>query len=206
MPCRPTTAACTTATACSKRCASVRAPCDSSKPTWRVWRTAASGCGIPFAAMPQLRADISAAAKLAPPEAVLKIIVTRGSASAADTHRTAAKRRGECCRCGRRCRCPPRSTTVCALHVAAIRLADNPALAGIKHLNRLENVLAAQEAAADGAFDALMLDARGRVISGTMCNCSLARAGTLATPRVDLLRRGGRHARRRDARVRGRTG
>ncbi|MGA1562666.1 MAG: aminotransferase class IV, partial [Gammaproteobacteria bacterium] len=52
-------------------------------------------------------------------------------------------------------------------------LAAQPALAGIKHSNRLEQVLARMEwgVGADAAFDeGLMSDAEGRIIEGTMSN------------------------------------
>ena len=45
-----------------------------------------------------------------------------------------------------------------ALYLCTTRLAIQPALAGIKHLNRLENVLARMEWRDDQFFDGLMLD------------------------------------------------
>jgi 4-amino-4-deoxychorismate lyase len=58
-------------------------------------------------------------------------------------------------------------------------------LAGLKHLNRLENVLAASELTADASFDALMLDTSERLVSATASNVFLVRDGELLTPRVD---------------------
>jgi 4-amino-4-deoxychorismate lyase len=52
----------------------------------------------------------------------------------------------------------------------ATRLGLNPALAGIKHLNRLEQVLGAREVALAGANEGLMLDQNDRVIAGTRSN------------------------------------
>ena len=72
-----------------------------------------------------------------------------------------------------------------ALHRASFTLADNPVLAGIKHLSRLENVMAAAEATAAGAFDALLLDGAGHLISGAMSNVFLVRDGKIRTPRLD---------------------
>jgi len=72
-----------------------------------------------------------------------------------------------------------------ALCVSASRLADNPGLAGIKHLSRIENVMAGAEAAASHAFDALMLDSSGHVVSGAMSNVFLVRSGRVLTPRLD---------------------
>ena len=51
----------------------------------------------------------------------------------------------------RRRRTLRRRASICAWR--RLRLGENPALAGIKHLNRLENVLAAAEAAQPSAFD-----------------------------------------------------
>jgi 4-amino-4-deoxychorismate lyase len=63
-------------------------------------------------------------------------------------------------------------------------LAENPALAGLKHLNRLDNVLAASEPQ-EPVFDSLLLDAAGLLVSGTMCNVFLLREDRLVTPAVD---------------------
>jgi 4-amino-4-deoxychorismate lyase len=62
------------------------------------------------------------------------------------------------------------------------RLARQPRLAGIKHLNRLEQVLARSEWQDDYA-EGLMRDTDGLVIEGTMTNLFLVSAdGTLVTP------------------------
>lgn len=68
------------------------------------------------------------------------------------------------------------------------RLAVDGALAGIKHLNRLEQVLGAGEWP-DGDFtEGLMLDANGYVTEGTRSNLFFVRHGRLHTP--DLSRCG----------------
>lgn len=74
------------------------------------------------------------------------------------------------------------------LHLCSLRLGRQPRLAGIKHLNRLENVLAAAEFAGGGAAEGLLLDAGGLVIEGTRSNVFLISAGRLITP--DLSRCG----------------
>lgn len=61
------------------------------------------------------------------------------------------------------------------------RLARQPLLAGIKHLNRLEQVLARAEWQ-DEYAEGLMRDTDGRVIEGTMSNLFLVMEGTLLTP------------------------
>jgi 4-amino-4-deoxychorismate lyase len=68
------------------------------------------------------------------------------------------------------------------VRVCATRLSRNPVLAGIKHLNRLEQVLARREWADPGVHEGLMLDTGDRVIEGTMTNLFLVRAGRLVTP------------------------
>ena len=60
-------------------------------------------------------------------------------------------------------------------------LARNPRLAGIKHLNRLEQVLARAECPSTFA-DGLMCDTEGYAIEGTMSNLFIVRHGTLITP------------------------
>ncbi len=64
----------------------------------------------------------------------------------------------------------------------ALRLARQPRLAGIKHLNRLENVLARAEWDDPAVFEGLLCDDRGAVIGGVMSNLVVARDGELFTP------------------------
>lgn len=66
--------------------------------------------------------------------------------------------------------------------VCSTRLGANQALAGIKHLNRLEQVIARSEWDDPTMKEGLMLDARGRVIEGTMSNIFMLKDGTLHTP------------------------
>jgi 4-amino-4-deoxychorismate lyase len=62
------------------------------------------------------------------------------------------------------------------------RLARQPALAGLKHLNRLEQVLASQEWPDGDVMEGLMLDTEGLVIEGTRSNVFVASANQLFTP------------------------
>jgi 4-amino-4-deoxychorismate lyase len=71
------------------------------------------------------------------------------------------------------------------LRICATRLAEQPQLAGLKHLNRLEQVLARREWSSSVPQDGLMLDTAGRVIGGTMCNVFARIAGQLVTPSVE---------------------
>lgn len=68
------------------------------------------------------------------------------------------------------------------LRVCATRLGLNPALAGLKHLNRLEQVLARSEWDDPAIAEGLMLDVDGRVVEGTMSNLFLVRDGRILTP------------------------
>jgi 4-amino-4-deoxychorismate lyase len=66
-----------------------------------------------------------------------------------------------------------------------MRLGRNTSLAGLKHLNRLEQVLARAEWE-DGAMDeGLMQDDRGRVIAATQANLFVRMAGQWLTPVLD---------------------
>ncbi len=58
----------------------------------------------------------------------------------------------------------------------------NPALAGIKHLNRLEQVLARGEWHDSAIAEGVMSDMNGNIIEGTMSNLFFVRAGQLHTP------------------------
>jgi len=139
--------------------------------------------GVPFESIDALRADIACAAAQAPSVAIIKVIVTRGS----------SRRRGYAPEEGARPRrivalwptvLTPSVASGVVLGIAHSRAATSSALAGLKHLNRLENVLAAAEIA-EGEFDVIMVDFAHRVISGSSCNLFVVNAGRLATPHVD---------------------
>ena len=63
-----------------------------------------------------------------------------------------------------------------------LRLSRQPRLAGIKHLNRLENVLAAAEWSDTEIAEGVLLDERGYVIGGTRSNLFMMNDGLLSTP------------------------
>jgi 4-amino-4-deoxychorismate lyase len=65
------------------------------------------------------------------------------------------------------------------------RLGENPDLAGIKHCNRLEQVLARASFAGTDAFEGLLGSSSGLLISGTMSNVFLELDGELVTPELD---------------------
>jgi 4-amino-4-deoxychorismate lyase len=70
------------------------------------------------------------------------------------------------------------------LHWCDTPLSEQPALAGIKHLNRLENVLARRECDLAGHPEGLMCDREGRVICATSANVFVHADGIWQTPEV----------------------
>jgi 4-amino-4-deoxychorismate lyase len=72
------------------------------------------------------------------------------------------------------------------VRTAALRLGENPALAGLKHCNRLEQVLARREWTDPAITEALLFSSSGRLVSGTMSNVFIVDSSGLRTPRVDL--------------------
>jgi 4-amino-4-deoxychorismate lyase len=129
-----------------------------------------------------LAAEIAA---VAPGEASVKIIVTRGVAGRgyaipekAGTSRVVAAFD------------PPAYDPRLAVEgvrvrLCTLRLAFQPRLAGVKSLNRLENVLARGEWRDRAVHEGLLCDSEGRVIEGTMANVFVVRQGRLVTPRLD---------------------
>lgn len=63
-----------------------------------------------------------------------------------------------------------------------LRLSAQPRLAGVKHLNRLENVLARAEWKDPEISEGLLLDEGGHAICGTMSNLFIVEQGRLLTP------------------------
>jgi 4-amino-4-deoxychorismate lyase len=70
------------------------------------------------------------------------------------------------------------------LRVCDTRLGLNPRLAGIKHLNRLEQVLACAEWNDGGIAEGLMLGMDGRLICATAANVFIVKGGRLQTPDI----------------------
>ena len=126
----------------------------------------------------RLRAEaISLAQEL--PRALVKIIVTRGTATVrgyrpagdevplriVSVHEWPAASPGEF-----------------RVGLSPVRINGNPALAGIKHLNRLEQVLAQRAAAEVGMHEVLMCGERGTVACGSMSNLFIWQRDELLTP------------------------
>ena len=71
------------------------------------------------------------------------------------------------------------------VHWCRMQLAPQPALAGIKHCNRLEQVLARMEVDKAGCDEGLLLETDGRVVSATAANLLVHHHGRWVTPPVD---------------------
>lgn len=147
-------------------------------------------CGalaIPCLAQAQLREELALLAEHEP-DCAVKIVITRGS--------------------GQRGYAPPSPVEPTRIvmsfplprypaelahsgikvRLCSLRLGYQPALAGVKHLNRLENVLARAEWGDPEIAEGLLLDTEGNAIGGTMTNLFIVEHGALATP--DLSRCG----------------
>lgn len=73
-----------------------------------------------------------------------------------------------------------------SLAVLRTQVSSNSLLAGIKHLNRLEYVLAGQELSALSADSGLLLNSQGFVIEALHHNLFVVRSGVLYTPDLTL--------------------
>ena len=69
--------------------------------------------------------------------------------------------------------------------ICDLRLAIQPALGGIKHLNRLEQVLATAEDFDEGVEEGILLDQEDNVISAISANLFIVMNQRLLTPRLD---------------------
>lgn len=71
------------------------------------------------------------------------------------------------------------------INVSPVRLAHQPLLAGIKHCNRLENILAKQRLESSGFEEAVLLDGDGNVIECTAANLFMISGRELITPDLE---------------------
>jgi 4-amino-4-deoxychorismate lyase len=118
-------------------------------------------------------------------EGVLKLIVTRGSGPRG--YRPSGRERAT--RIASLHALPPAVSADAAgavrLRVCATPLSTNPALAGLKTLNRLDSVLARAEWQDARIWEGLMRDVAGNWVCGTMSNLFLRRGSVLMTPLLD---------------------
>jgi 4-amino-4-deoxychorismate lyase len=151
-------------------------------------RRLAAGCarlGLEAPEAATLRAEVQ---QLAAPcgRAIIKVLLTRGAAAARGYAVTGFEKPT---RISLRYPWPPEDPGLARagvrVRIAVLRLGENPALAGLKHCNRLEQVLARREWTDTGIAEALMFSSSGALVSGTMSNVFMVRDGKLYTPRVD---------------------
>lgn len=116
---------------------------------------------------------------------VLKLLVTRGSGGRGYRPDPEAPARRICMRFDPPLYPPAWQTEGVVVRVCCTQASHNPALAGIKHLNRLDNVLARSEWSDPGISEGLMLGPAGQLVGGTMSNLFLWDGRTLATPVID---------------------
>jgi 4-amino-4-deoxychorismate lyase len=141
--------------------------------------------GIALPGVVELRREILALA--APADRVIvKVLLTRGPAVARGYGLTGRER---ATRITLRYPWEPEEPRLAAegvrVRTAALRLAENPPLAGIKHLNRLEQVLARQEWSDPQISEALLFSSGGTLVSGVMSNVFLVDGRKLRTPLLD---------------------
>jgi 4-amino-4-deoxychorismate lyase len=147
----------------------------------------ADGCarlGIPAPDQPLLKAEIARAARI-PGVGVLKLIVSRGAGGRGYATDPEAPCRRWLAALSSRARPARNAIDGVAVRTLATRLAEQPLLAGLKHLNRLEQVLARRELADPGIGEGLMLDTAGRVVCGTMSNVYAVLDGEIVTPSLE---------------------
>ena len=72
------------------------------------------------------------------------------------------------------------------LRLCKLRYSQNPVLAGIKHLNRLEQVMARSEWNDIDIQEGLVMDQDDHIIEGTMSNVFYVKNGILYTPKLEL--------------------
>lgn len=114
--------------------------------------------------------------------AVVKVIITRGSSSRGYRPQSSALRTVVTVSEYRPYEATARNEGV-PVRVCEHRLSCNRATAGIKHLNRLDQVLARAEWS-DEFAEGIMLTDDGRVIEGTMSNLFVVEGSQILTPKI----------------------
>jgi 4-amino-4-deoxychorismate lyase len=147
------------------------------------------GCqrlGIDSGDLAEVRAEVSSLAREVE-NAIVKVILTRGTALARGYGVTG---REKATRITFRYAWPPETPTESQdgvrVRTAKLRVGENPALAGLKHCNRLEQILARREWTDPGIAESLLYSSSGRLVSGTMSNVFIVEGSRLRTPRLDF--------------------
>lgn len=140
---------------------------------------------IEFHAFEALRREIAQLASGAE-RALLKVLVTRGQATARGYAPQGDERASRIVlRYGWPLEDPRHAVDGVAVRIADLVLGENPRLAGLKHLNRLELVLARSELRGSPFLEALLLSSSGRLVSGTMTNVFVVLGTEIRTPQLD---------------------
>lgn len=126
----------------------------------------------------QLRSEATSIAQGAS-RALVKIIVTRGPATVRGYRPSGDEQPTRIVSVHDWPDAPPGEFRV---GLSKVRINGNPMLAGLKHLNRLEQVLAQRGAGEAGLHEVLMQGERGTVACGSMSNLFIARGNELLTP------------------------
>lgn len=118
------------------------------------------------------------------PDSVLKLIVTRGRSTRRGYNPAGCDQPSVCLLASDLPDTREWQNDGVALTLCETRLPIDPKLAGLKHLNRLHQVLARAEWQDPAIFDGLMLDTRDHLVEGTMCNVFLKMDNRWLTPRI----------------------
>ena len=147
------------------------------------------GCqrlGIEPGNLDEIRAEVRSLAHEVE-NAIVKVILTRGTALARGYGVTGREKAMRITfRYGWPPETPKESQDGVRVRTAKLRLGENPALAGLKHCNRLEQILARREWTDPGIAESLLFSSSGRLVSGTMSNVFIVEGSRLRTPRLDL--------------------
>lgn len=147
----------------------------------------AHGCerlGMPMPDAATLRTEIAAAAHVHD-AGVVKLVVTRGAGGHGYAPLPGAAPTRIVIASATRPRPAEWWSDGVKLRRCALQLGAQPVLAGLKHLNRLEQVLARAEWQDPGIADGLLLDVHDHVVCGTMTNVFAVLDGVAVTPALD---------------------
>lgn len=154
-------------------------------PLWPYhWRRLQAGCqrlGMPVPEQQRLEQEMAALAA-GEEQAVLKLILTRGRSERGYAVPVPCRPSRILILSDRPDYPPEYRRDGIRLYSCATRLGINPLLAGLKHLNRLEQVLARNEWQDPDYQEGLLLDIHGHIIEGTMSNIFWYKNNTLFTP------------------------
>ena len=128
-----------------------------------------------------LRAELARAAAT-PGTGLVKLIVTRGEGGRGYAPGAAGPAHRHVLALPARPRPAAWPDAGVEVRACTTRLAEQPLLAGLKHLNRLEQVLARGEWTDPAIAEGLMLDVHGRLVCGTMTNVFTVLGQELVTP------------------------